>query len=101
MLFTYPPLDLSRVNNDTLNLMNLISNVTYNKYLQHDPFDTSHLGGLLTLSQPIYNGTGKVSGALGFQFNARTTIDEVVTANVESNGFIYDQLVVFDVKEMT
>jgi len=38
---------------------------------------------------------------LAFQFNAWRTIDEVVAAKVESNGFIYDQLVVYDVKSMT
>jgi hypothetical protein len=83
------------------------SNVSYNGYY-YDIFPKitpSTFNGVpdlvIHLSQPFYNRDMQYVGAMGVQFDGPKIIKAIVDANILKSDFIFDQFVIYDVKDMT
>ena len=57
---------------------------------------------VIVISQPIYNSTtGAFLGVIALQFDAPFLTQSIVNANVMNSDFIYLQLLIYDVKNVT
>jgi hypothetical protein len=98
IIFAYPSFDPQV----TVNVSSLFksSSATFNNFQKRDMFSFSNQG-MITLSQPFFSIKKAYVGAIGFMYSSDAILNEIISSNVESNDFIYDQLVIFDVKQMT